>query len=312
MAKLKDKIRTGLDEDRMLVLVVQVLLGFECRAAFEPGFERLPEFAQHLKLVSFGLLLVTLALLLTIPAYHREVEGGENTPHFADIIVRFMTCALLPFALALGLDLGLAGHKTLGLTGGIMCGLAGAGAAIFFWYGIEMFSRRHSKEDNLMKEEEAEKTSLTDKIKQILTEGRIVLPGAQALLGFQLSAFLTDGFEKLPRESQVIHLIALGLIALTAILLMTPPAYHRIVEKGGESEHFQKLAGRFVCSAMVPLALGITLDFYIVVNKVSKSPPLAIVLAGIALVMFYGLWFVYPLLRARTNSRAELITSPAQ
>jgi hypothetical protein len=34
-------------------------------------------------------------------------------------------------------------------------------------------------------------------------------------------------------------------------------------------------------------------------------------LAAAALVLFYGLWFVFPLLRARTHGRAELIVSPA-
>ncbi|MFN2476514.1 MAG: DUF6328 family protein [Chthoniobacterales bacterium] len=78
--ELKGRIKAGLDESRMIVLVVQVLAGFECRAAFEPGFERLPTAGQTMKVVSFGLLIVTLALLLAIPAFHRIAENGENTP----------------------------------------------------------------------------------------------------------------------------------------------------------------------------------------------------------------------------------------
>jgi hypothetical protein len=312
MAKLKDKIKTGLDEDRMLVLVVQVLLGFECRAAFEPGFERLPPVAQYLKLTSFGLLLLTLAVLLAVPAYHREVEHGESTPHFQRVLGRFMIFALAPFALALGIDVSIAGQKVFGQSGGMSFGLITAAAAAFFWYGFEMYSRRARKNgDEIMKDEESEKTPLSDKIKQILTEGRIVLPGAQALLGFQLSAFLTDGFDKLPRESQVLHLIALSLVALTAIFLMTPPAYHRIVEKGEDTERFHKLASRFVMAAMIPLALGITTDFYVVLNKVTKAPVVALTLSAVALAMFYGLWFAFPLFRARSNGRSALITSPA-
>src|SRR3954469_15168037 len=96
----KDRIKVGLDEDRMIVLVVQVLLGFECRAAFEPGFDRLPPFAQTMKMVSFGLLIVSLALLLAIPAHHRVAYDGRNTNACAAMLRRFVTAALLPFAVA--------------------------------------------------------------------------------------------------------------------------------------------------------------------------------------------------------------------
>ena len=40
MATLKRTIKSGLDEVVMLVLIVQVFVGFECKAAFEWGFER--------------------------------------------------------------------------------------------------------------------------------------------------------------------------------------------------------------------------------------------------------------------------------
>src|SRR5215210_3004259 len=104
MAKLTEVIKTALDEDRMLVLVVQVLLGFQYKGVFEPGFDRLPVPSQYLKLVSFSLLLATLALLLAVPAYHRIVEKGEDTPGFHGLLTDLMKLALFPFALALGVD----------------------------------------------------------------------------------------------------------------------------------------------------------------------------------------------------------------
>lgn len=312
MAKLKDKIRTALDEDRMLVLVVQVLIGFEFRGVFEAGFEKLTPEVQYLKLVAFGLLLVALALLLTIPSYHRLAENGENTAHLSRVIGRIMSLALLPFALALGVDLAVVSNKLFGLAGGVVGGCATAGAALFFWYGLEMIVRNNATErQKKMNNDEEGGASLSDRIKQILTEGRIILPGAQALLGFQLSGFFSDAFEKLPRGSQMLHLIALSFVALTAILLMTPPAYHRIVEKGEETERFERVANRFVISAMIPLALGIVTDFYVVLNKVTKAPGLSLGISALVLLLFYGLWFVYPLL-ARNGRQPQLITSPAQ
>jgi hypothetical protein len=45
---------------------------------------------------------------------------------------------------------------------------------------------------------ENQETPLSIKIDHMLTEARVVLPGAQALLGFQLIAVLTKPFEQLP------------------------------------------------------------------------------------------------------------------
>ena len=159
-----------------------------------------------------------------------------------------------------------------------------------------------------MKNEPSQPTELKDKIRQVLTEARVVLPGTQALLGFQLVTFLTDGFEKLPRSSQLLHFTSLACVALSAILLMTPAAYHRIVEHGEDTEHFHRLASRFVVGAMVPLALGIAVDFYIVALKTTASTPVAAAIGAAVLAMFYGLWFVFPLWRAR---HGELIIVPA-
>lgn len=89
---------------------------------------------------------------------------------------------------------------------------------------------------------------------------RIVLPGTQAFLGFQLIATRTDAFSKLPRPEQFCHLGSLGLVALSEILLMTPPAYHRVAERGHMTERFLNLASFLVVCAMLPLALGICLD----------------------------------------------------
>jgi hypothetical protein len=48
-------------------------------------------------------------------------------------------------------------------------------------------------------------TQLKTKIEQMLTEARVMLPGGQALLGFQLVATLTKSFHELHSTYQYIH-----------------------------------------------------------------------------------------------------------
>jgi hypothetical protein len=47
MAALGRKVKNALDEARILVLGVQVLLGFQYRGFMEPGYERLPLRVHH-------------------------------------------------------------------------------------------------------------------------------------------------------------------------------------------------------------------------------------------------------------------------
>src|SRR6266536_6007138 len=51
---------------------------------------------------------------------------------------------------------------------------------------------------------------------------RVVLPGAQALLGFQLAVTLTRAFEALPYSSKLVHAAALMLVALAKSLDALP------------------------------------------------------------------------------------------
>jgi hypothetical protein len=133
----------------------------------------------------------------------------------------------------------------------------------------------------------------------VLTELRVALPGAQALFGFQFSVLFMQTFEKLPQSTKIVHFVSLTLIALTVIMLMTPAAYHRIVEQGEETERFHTFASKIVIGALIPLGLGVTSDFYVVTLKVTGSKVTSIALAALALAILYGLWFGFTLARRR-------------
>lgn len=142
-----------------------------------------------------------------------------------------------------------------------------------------------------------QKTPLKDRVEQVLTEARVVLPGVQALLGFQLATMLMDGFDKLPQSSKFIHMISLLLMGLCMILLMTPAAYHRIVERGEDTESFHRLASWLLLVVMIPLPMGICGDLYVVLRKVTGSISISIGFAILILACFYAVWFGLPLYR---------------
>ena len=309
MAKIKDKVKNALDEARMLVLGAQVLVGLQFRSVFEKGFNSLPLTSQILKLAGLGLMLVAVGLLISPAAYHRLVERGEDTEEIHRYTSKLMKFALLPFALGLGIDLYVATRKIVGWKTGAAAGVLGILVAVFFWYLLEAYRRRErageiaeaQREEREVDEpkdaERDERRKLSDKIKHVLTECRVVLPGAQALMGFQFIAILTESFDRLPGLSQYVHLLCIGMSALTIVLLMTPAAYHRIVERGEETEHFHRFASKMVVAALVPLALGLAGDVFVVVQKVTESQLVSVVSALVILAVFWELWFGLTLYR---------------
>lgn len=313
MAELKDKITNALDECRMLILAAQIMLGFQYRATFEPGFEKLPHHAQYLKMLGLALMLVSVAFLIAPSAYHRIVAEGEDTQDLHRFTTSSAEVALLPFAISIGIDLFVSVEKVAGRAAGIVSGLAAGLIALFFWYGLEAIHKtRHGPEikeiksmQNQNKGGESGGAKLKDKIKHILTEARTVLPGAQALLGFQFATILMEGFDKLSQSSKYVHLVSLGLVALSVVLLMTPAAYHRIVERGEETERFHRFSSRVVLASMIPLALGICGDLYVVILKVSESATFAIACALVMILFFYGFWFGYTAYRRNRIGRGQ-------
>jgi hypothetical protein len=307
MASLSHKIKTAMDESRMLILGASVFLGFQYRAPFEAAFDSLPATSRYLKVAGLVLLLVSITLIMSPGAYHRIVWQGNDSQDIQDFTTRVMDFALLPFLLTLGIDFYAIAGKFVGATGGALVGTLMATTALLFWYGPGLIWRRNSRRrEKTGQNAKMEKTPLKDRVEQVLTEARVVLPGVQALLGFQLATILMDGFDKLPQSSKYIHLISLILMGLCVILLMTPAAYHRIVERGEDTERLHRVASALLLVAMIPLPLGICGDLFVVLRKVTGSISLSLGIALLTLAFFYGLWFGFPQLRrAQLSKRSQ-------
>ncbi|HYG54621.1 MAG TPA: DUF6328 family protein [Burkholderiales bacterium] len=137
----------------------------------------------------------------------------------------------------------------------------------------------------------------------ILEECRMVLPGIQALFGFQLVAVIDDGFEKLSGTQQLMHLGAIALVVLAIALVMAPAALHRQAEPETVSERFIWLTSNLLLAGMFPLMLGICLEVYIVAELITANNAFALALAALFLAVFSTLWIAVPL-REKRRKRA--------
>jgi hypothetical protein len=298
---LAENTKTALDESRTLKLGAQILLGFQLQAPFQNAFASLTPHEKGIEVAVLCILVLVLGLLIGPSARHRIVGQGEATASINQFITPMSLATLFPFAIALSLDLVIAGTRVAGPRTGVAAGVIGGLVAIGFWYGPLMIK---DKEQDASMPDPNEKTSTAAKIDYVLIEARVVLPGAQALLGFQLTIVLTSGFAELPPSAKALHGVALGLIALATILLMTPATYHRIVYGGALAPDFYRVASRFLLAATVFLALGLSADIHVVVTKITESEAIANALAIATAAALLGLWHAWPWWR-----RAKKVTS---
>jgi hypothetical protein len=171
---LAENTKTALDESRTLMLGAQILLGFQLQAPFQIAFASLTPHEKGIEVAVLCILVLVLGLLIGPSARHRIVGQDEATASINQFITRMSLATLFPFAIALSLDLVIAGARVAGPRTGVAAGVIGGLVAIGFWYGPLMIK---DKEQDASMPDPNEKTST--KIDYVLIEARVVLPGAQ-------------------------------------------------------------------------------------------------------------------------------------
>ena len=142
--------------------------------------------------------------------------------------------------------------------------------------------------------------SLAQEAKLVLDEARMIVPGIQALFGFQLVGVFSPRFDTaLTALEQDVHLAALLLVTLSIALIMAPAAYHRQAGRGEITSYFIELSSRLVTWAMAPLLVAISLDSFLVARIILHSLTVSIIIATVLLGLFIGLWFVFPRWKVR-------------
>jgi hypothetical protein len=140
-----------------------------------------------------------------------------------------------------------------------------------------------------------EPISLDSAARHLLEECRMVLPGIQALFGFQLIAVFNEGFSrKLSAGEQELHLAGIMLVAVAVALVMAPAAIHRQTQQREVSERFIWISSRLLLASMFPLALALCLDIYLIARIILERAAFSAALAAILLGVLFILWILLP------------------
>jgi uncharacterized membrane protein YuzA (DUF378 family) len=295
------RLKTALDESRLLILGAQVLFGFQFEAVFQERFPEISANSQMIHNTGLVLLLISISLLIAPSLFHQIIFRGESRPAAINAATLLAGASLLPLTVGLGISAFVVFEHLFGRTVGVLIGTAFTAIGLALLYGLGFALKRNRKklekssEKNHM-QETSRTTPLKTKIEQMLTEARVIIPGGQALLGFQLVATLTKAFNELPALFKYIHCAGLCAVALAVVLLMTPAAVHRLGFQGEDDSEFFRIGSRLVIAASIPLAIGISSDVAVVFFKTTESTSVALGAGAAALLALLGFWLAYPLL----------------
>jgi len=148
-----------------------------------------------------------------------------------------------------------------------------------------------------------QKEPLSEVSSHLLEECRMVLPGIQALFGFQLVAVFNQKFWDLTVSHRIVHLIAIALVAVAVALVMAPAAYHRLALRNSVSQSFIELSSRLLLCSMFPLMLGTCLDFYLISTMILSNEWWGVGLSVVLMGVFGSLWFGLPYLASSFRTR---------
>jgi hypothetical protein len=291
---LDRKLKIALDESRLLILGAQVLFGFLFQAVFQDLFTEVPADGQAMQCAGLGFILLSICFLIAPSLYHQIIFHGEGQPGALTYATGFASASLLPLTLGLGAAVFVVFEHLFGRAAGTVFGTSFTALSLVLLYGWGLALRRTAG-SKPMPDHVA--TPLKTKIEQMLTEARVIIPGGQALLGFQFVSTLTRSFKELPLSVQYIHAAGLCAVALAVLLLMTPAALHRLAFHGEDDASFCRIGSRLVVAASIPLAAGIAADVAVVFFKVSESMIIATIAGSATLCVLLCVWLAYPVWR---------------
>ncbi|HEY5053618.1 MAG TPA: DUF6328 family protein [Solirubrobacterales bacterium] len=156
--------------------------------------------------------------------------------------------------------------------------------------------------------DETENARLDRNLGELLQELRVALPGVQVLFAFLLAVPFQRNFTEITPFEKKVYFATLLCTAISAALLISPTAYHRLTFHLQEKHRLVFIANRFAIVGLGFLALAMT-GAIMLITDVLYGGIATVVTSAAAFSMFVVLWYLLPL-RRRFSSREPVPLPP--
>jgi Family of unknown function (DUF6328) len=174
-----------------------------------------------------------------------------------------------------------------------------------FAYGGLMVDRPSGRD-------ESEDQRLDRNLGELLQELRVALPGVQVLFAFLLAVPFQRNFTEISPFEEKVYFATLLCTAISAALLISPTAYHRMTFHFQQKRWLVFVANRLAIAGLAFLGLAMT-GAIMLITDVLFGGVATVAFSAAALTMFVVLWFLLPLrrrLRLRRDGAPEAPGSP--
>jgi hypothetical protein len=152
--------------------------------------------------------------------------------------------------------------------------------------------------------EESEGERLDRNLGELLQELRVALPGVQVLFAFLLAVPFQQNFSEITPFQERVYFATLLCTAISAVLLISPTAYHRLNFRQQNKKELVMVSNRLVIAGMVFLALAMT-GAIMLITDVLFSRTVTVVFSIAAATMFAVFWGALPLRRRLSSAPME-------
>ena len=130
----------------------------------------------------------------------------------------------------------------------------------------------------------------------LLSELRVLLPGAQTLTAFLVILPFNAGFSGITDYEKVVYVVTFLCSVLSLVLFTAPAALHRLQRPLRDRESFKTIATNFVIAGLVPLSIAIVLASQLVLSEVVTDRRVSWLVAGVVALVILSIWWIFPLI----------------
>lgn len=150
--------------------------------------------------------------------------------------------------------------------------------------------------------DESEEERLDRNLGELLQELRVALPGVQVLFAFLLAVPFQRNFTEISSFQERVFFATLLCTAISAALLISPSAYHRMTFHLQQKRQLVLLANRLTIAGLGFLALAMT-GAVMLITDVLYGGLATVVISAASIAMFVALWYALPLRRRLSLKR---------
>lgn len=144
--------------------------------------------------------------------------------------------------------------------------------------------------------DESEEERLDRNLSELLQELRVALPGVQVLFAFLLAVPFQQGFQDITDFQKGAYFGTLVCTALSAAMLISPSAYHRLTFRYQQKRQLVFYANRFAIIGLGFLALAMT-GAIMLITDVLFGSAMTIAMSAATILVLGFFWFGLPLRR---------------